>query len=302
MDKKTMVLIDEGRCTGCGLCVKVCPTGTVSLLQDRAAVTGEKCISCGHCEAVCSVNAITVPRNDRFMQDFENFLLEKRWLPFGDYDTAGLVRLMASRRSCRNYLDKPVDRSVLDDLVKIGITAPSGTNSQGWTFTILPTRKSVNILADHVSGFFAKLNTLSEKTLLRKGLKLIGKGELDAYYESYHDAVKKAIDEWKQNGKDRLFFGATSVIVVASKPGASCPAEDALLATQNILLGAHSMGYGTCLIGFAVAAMQQDVKIQQVIGMTSKEKVYAVIAIGHPNEKYNVIAGRKKPVVRYFEG
>ena len=48
--------------------------------------------------------------------------------------------------------------------------------------------------------------------------------------------------EWEQNGRDLLFHGATAVIVVASKPGGSNPKEDALLATQNILLAAHSMG------------------------------------------------------------
>ena len=39
---------------------------------------------------------------------------------------------------------------------------------------------------------------------------------------------------------------------VATAPGASSPKEDALLASQNILLAAHAMGLGTCLIGFAV--------------------------------------------------
>ncbi|MEZ4578721.1 MAG: nitroreductase family protein [Desulfobacterales bacterium] len=39
------------------------------------------------------------------------------------------------RRSCRNYKETPVPASVLEDLVRIGITAPSGTNSQMWTFT-----------------------------------------------------------------------------------------------------------------------------------------------------------------------
>jgi len=55
-----------------------------------------------------------------------------------------------------------------------------------------------------------------------------------------------------------------AVIVVGSNRG-SCPAEDALLATQNILLGAHALGLGTCLIGFAVSAMQKDVRIKDLL-------------------------------------
>jgi nitroreductase/NAD-dependent dihydropyrimidine dehydrogenase PreA subunit len=302
MEKKMKVEIDQSRCIGCGLCVKVCPFETIALVRGRAVAAGESCISCGHCAAACAYGAIQVPRLDECAHDYAGFSIDKWWLPYGEYDTAGLVRLMASRRSCRSYSEEPVDRSILEDLIKIGITAPSGTNSQCWTFTVLPNRRAVIAFAGYVSAFFRKLNSMSEKAVVRKFLRLIGRGELDAYYKNYYQLVKKALDEWKDNGRDRLFHGAAAVIVVASKPGASCPAEDALLATQNILLACHSMGLGTCLIGFAVSAMAEDNSIQCKIGMTSKEKVYAVIAIGHPKDSYETVAGRKKPTVRYFEG
>jgi nitroreductase len=47
-------------------------------------------------------------------------------------------------------------RALLDDLVKIGITAPSGTNCQLWTFTVIPTRKAVISFAGHIASFFSK--------------------------------------------------------------------------------------------------------------------------------------------------
>jgi nitroreductase len=49
-----------------------------------------------------------------------------------------------------------MDRALLDDLVKIGITAPSGTNCQLWTFTVIPTRKAVISFAGHIASFFSK--------------------------------------------------------------------------------------------------------------------------------------------------
>jgi nitroreductase len=209
---------------------------------------------------------------------------------------------MASRRSCRHFTDRPVERAVLEDLVKIGITAPSGTNCQLWTFTVLPDRKAVKALAGHVSSFFERLNATAEKTLLRSFLKLIGKGELDAYYHGYYRKVKEALEEWHESGKDRLFHGSTAVIIAASKPGGSCPVEDALLATQNILLAAHSMGLGSCLIGFAVVAMKRDPSIQRAVGIPAEEEVHAVIALGYSDEVYERVAGRKKVTQRYFEG
>jgi nitroreductase len=77
--------------------------------------------------------------------------------------------------------------------------------------------------------------------------------------------------------------------------------EDALLATQNILLAAHAMGLGTCLIGFAVAAMERDPAIARFLGIPANEDVHAVIALGHPDETYLRIAGRKPFEMRVFQ-
>jgi nitroreductase len=77
--------------------------------------------------------------------------------------------------------------------------------------------------------------------------------------------------------------------------------EDAMLATQNILLAAHSMGLGSCLIGFAVEAMRNDPSIKQFIKITDEETVYAVIALGYPDETYERLTGRKRVELRYFE-
>ncbi|MBI5634450.1 MAG: nitroreductase family protein [Nitrospirae bacterium] len=294
--------IDSGLCSGCGACVSVCPTGTISLVDGKAVVSGTESISCGHCEAVCPQGAVRVLAIDQEMSHFQTFRAENDWLAPGRYSTSGLVQLMASRRSCRCFADKPVDRALLEDLIKIGVTAPSGTNCQAWTFTVMPTRKAVLSVAEHIASYYRKLNSTAEKTLLRLFLKMIGKGELDAYFHGYYQKVKRALEHWQDAGREHLFHGATAAIVVGSRPGASCPAEDALLATQNILLGAHSMGLSSCLIGFAVAAMKRDPSIQLTLGIPSAEQIHAVIALGYSDEVYQHTTGRKKVTSRYFEG
>ncbi|MFZ0132953.1 MAG: nitroreductase family protein [Desulfobacterales bacterium] len=299
-DRSVTTRIDEQKCIGCGLCVRVCPDRTLEMAGGKAIVRGDTSLNCGHCAAICPVGAVTVGALDDESQRFATFLQpDESWLSPGRFDTGGLVRLMRSRRSCRAYLERPVERERLADLVKIGITAPSGTNSQRWTFTLLPDRRAVLRLGEEVGRFFRRLNRLAEKRLLRLALKVIGRPELDGYFHGYYSSVKQGLEEWTRDGRDRLFHGATAAIVIGSLPGASCPAEDALLATQNILLAAHSMGLGTCLIGFAVAAMQKDPAIKRKLGLPDDEPVYAVIALGYPDEVYQRPAGRKKPLVRW---
>lgn len=300
IDRTVTTSIDAQKCTGCGLCVRVCPDRTLSMIGNKAVVSGDYSLNCGHCAAVCPVGAVTVRALDQDLQTFETFPYpDERWLPPGRFDTARLVQLMRSRRSCRNYLERPVERDRLEDLVKIGITAPSGTNSQRWTFTILPDRQALLRLGEEIGRFFRRLNRMAEKRLLRGLLKMMGRPELDDYFRAYYHSVKEGLNDWAQTGCDRLFHGASAAIVVGSAPDASCPVEDALLATQNILLAAHSMGLGSCLIGFAVAAMQKDPTIKRALGIPEEESVYAVIALGYPDEVYQRPAGRKKPLVRW---
>ncbi len=301
MMEKVTTTIDHDLCTGCGLCVQVCPVKTLSIRNGKAEVTGSESLNCGHCQAICPVGAVKVSAIDEAMSQFINFTPGNKWLQYGDYDTAQLVRLMASSRSCRNFIEKPVERSILEDLVKVGCTAPSGTNCQLWTFTILPTRKAVMDLGKGIRSFYIKLNALAKNRLLRMFLKLIGKPELDTYYREYYGSVKEGLEEFDRTGVDRLFHGAPAVIVVGCKSKATLPKEDALLASQNILLAAHSMGLGSCLIGMAVEPMKRDPKIQNAIGVPNDEKVYSVIGLGYPDEVYQLTAGRKKAVMRTFE-
>ena len=301
-DRRVTTVIDPERCTGCGLCVRVCPDQTLSMRDGKAVVTGNVSMHCGHCAAVCPADAVRVGAIDPAASEFTTFQLDDRWVDYGQGDVRDLVRLMRSRRSCRNYREEALSVDLLEDLVKIGITAPSGTNSQKWTFTIFPDREAVLALGREIGEFFRRLNRLAEKTLLRKFLKAVGKPTLDDYYRDYHDVVAEALQEWEETGRERLFHGAPAVIIVGSRPGASCPAEDALLATQNMLLAAHCMGVGTCLVGFAKDALENDRKIKASIGIPVRETVYAVIALGYPDEDYQRSAGRKMPLMRFFTG
>jgi electron transfer flavoprotein alpha subunit/Pyruvate/2-oxoacid:ferredoxin oxidoreductase delta subunit len=60
------IQILEDRCTGCGLCVKACPFGAISLRERKAVIDYDACTLCGACASVCrKFNAIEVQGDTR---------------------------------------------------------------------------------------------------------------------------------------------------------------------------------------------------------------------------------------------
>lgn len=298
MSRPITTKIDPEACIGCGECVRICPSDALTMDGEIAIVSGELSLGCGHCVAVCPENAVTVDAAENHSLDLGSD--SDGYIPPGDFDLSLLLRLMRSRRSCRSFQDRSISREQLERLVRVGTSAPSGTNSQKWTFTVVPDRPSMVVAAEKVRAFYERLNRQAANPALRALTRVFADDALGRYHREYSATVAEAIRQWEEEGRDRLFHGAPAAILIGSQPGASCPKEDALLATQNILLAAHAMGLGTCLIGFVVEAMRRDPSIAATLGIPRGEPTYAVIALGYPAVEYLAPTGRRPITPRYF--
>ncbi len=308
MDRPFATTVDESLCNGCTLCVTACPADIFSMEADIARATAhtDRCIHCDHCAAICPTLAITVAGVSAEAVALSTVTTadsaDSADSPPKAPSVAELVRLMRSRRSCRMYRDKPMDRAVLEDLVRIGITAPSGTNSQAWTFTLLPTRKAMQRFGELTARFFRQLNFLARLPPARLASRIFSGDTLGQYYRENYERVTEALDDYDRTGRDLLFHGAPAAIFIGGTPDGTTPREDALLAAQNILLAAQAMGLGTCLVGYAVEALANDPRIKHDMGIPPNERVYAVIAVGHPKAPWKRPAGRRAITPRYWEG
>jgi len=52
------MFIDSEKCTGCGICVPICPEQAISIIQKKAVIDNKKCTECMECMEECPTNAI----------------------------------------------------------------------------------------------------------------------------------------------------------------------------------------------------------------------------------------------------
>lgn len=56
---KKIAVIDRNVCVACGVCMKACPKGVISIYRGCFAVVDEvKCVGCGLCAKACPAGCI----------------------------------------------------------------------------------------------------------------------------------------------------------------------------------------------------------------------------------------------------
>jgi Fe-S-cluster-containing hydrogenase component 2 len=69
---RKIIKIDEGKCSGCGLCAEACHEGAIAMVNGKAKLTREEyCDGLGNCLPVCPTGAITFEEREApaFSQD-----------------------------------------------------------------------------------------------------------------------------------------------------------------------------------------------------------------------------------------
>ena len=154
MAKNHEVLINVEKCIGCGLCVKDCVAGAISLQAGKATVRKTGCIACGHCEAICPNNAVSLTG---FKEEPELFEEQTRLNP------EELLAAMKTRRTIRVFKNQEVPVSVIKDIIEAGRMAPTGGNSQDTGYIILGSKQKE--LEDSAAAMFRKLIAMAKPVL-----------------------------------------------------------------------------------------------------------------------------------------
>ncbi|MDR2467943.1 MAG: nitroreductase family protein [Spirochaetaceae bacterium] len=266
MENQYQVIIDKGKCVGCGLCCKDCPHHVLELRDGKAALLSDTCLLCGHCTALCPVAAVTISGYD--MSEVKAY--DKTG--FG-IDNDVLLNTIQFRRTIRHYLDKPVERTVIEKIIDAGRWTPTGVNKQKVRYIVV--EKSIQLLEAEGLKTFGKLKRLAG---------VVGK------------FVKLPFDLSRHKLEPGFFFhGAPVIILIVSKD-----TVDASLAAMSMELMAEALGLGTLYAGLFTRAVKMNTRIRNKLGLAKKEVVVTGLAIGYSEVKYMRTVPRKKADIAWL--
>lgn len=211
-------------------------------------------------------------------------------------------KVILARRSVRKYKDEQVPEFMIRRLLEAGRFAPSAGNSQPWKFVVLRDREMIGELTSTVVQYCRIIQKLIDYRLpggfWRKPLaKLLIRLMPNDLHPVPFGAISLIAD-----GKLGLYHDAPTIILIFKDVrGVSNPDLDCGIAGQNMVLAAHSMGLGTCWVGFAKLALNYSPKWKKRLGVKYPYTFASSLAVGWPAAKPDGFVSRQTALVDWYE-
>jgi len=304
------IVVDEDKCDGCGRCVKTCPMEILELRNGHPAFNQRfdafRCIACDSCVAVCPKGAIERKGNYRVISgryknidifpDVENTypkpLGEDTPDRFEEYENqlTETERVIYKRRSVRLFQKKQVPRELVNRIIEAGRFAPSAGNCQPWAFVVIQDQDLINELCQKTERILRALVSLTFPSNIEEFKKPpLHKKLLTTLFSCFmvNNADQRGAMGAKavfENPDHGLFLGAPTVILVLKdKRGIGQVDLDVALCVENMVLAAHSLGLGTCLIGLMNVPLKfYPMFVKEKLGIKPPFEFFTAIALGYP--------------------
>ena len=113
--KRQMIIIDEDKCNGCGLCIPACPEGALQIINDKVVLVKESyCDGLGACLGDCPEDALSI---------------EERLV--GEYDEQKVIETLKEKSP--EFVDRHFEHMKKHKMKKMAV---SGVIIRNWSMMI----------------------------------------------------------------------------------------------------------------------------------------------------------------------
>jgi nitroreductase/NAD-dependent dihydropyrimidine dehydrogenase PreA subunit len=305
---------DAETCSHCGMCAQTCPTSCLQWDPVKKIPYGTglvdlelACIGCNNCEAICPSSSIRVRGEYRVLEGRYKTPADMtgKMTPYAPLNgttpgdefavPAGLTgteQVIYNRRSIRMFKNKPVPKELLKRIIEAARFAPSAGNGQPWKFVVVTDRDLSDKIDEKCGSILNMIHWLYSGNQLwrRFCVSLLSFFQVNKWDQRPIAAMEKV----KYTGKGKITFNAPAVIhLLKDKRGISHPDVDVAIAAQNLVLAAHSLGLGTCYVGFIASTIKYAPAVRKMLGIDYPYELVISICVGYPKVK-----AQDKPVPR----
>lgn len=200
-----------------------------------------------------------------------------------------VLEAIRTRRSCRDYEQKPIPKQILTKIIEAGNQAPfvADLGAQPWRFVIVEN-----------PDFRQKLVQAAYP---------IWKSSMDSMKDAIPEIYDAAMNLYDSlpDPKDLVYYSAPAIVFVL---GPKSKVVDCSLACENIMIAATSFGLGSCYVGFG-AMVTDNPEVVQTLELTDDERIYGPILLGYPKDESDSIVAKglaliaplkKEPEIRWI--
>jgi nitroreductase len=211
-------------------------------------------------------------------------------------------KVILRRRSVRLYKKEQVPAFMVKRILEAGRFAPSAGNCQPWKFVVLRDPEIIDGITQEVVDICKRFHRMidyrkPERSWVRPLVKTFIRLRHNELHPTPFGAIRLIAE-----GRLGLWHGAPTVILIFKDVrGVSSPELDCGIAGQNMVLAAHSMGLGTCWVGFAKLAFQYTKKWKKRLGIEYPYTWANSLAVGWPRGEPDGMVERARHPVDWYE-
>ncbi|MBU0712174.1 nitroreductase family protein [bacterium] len=271
-----MIKIDSDKCNLCGLCTKICHESCLHIDNDILTIDYKYCSTCTQCIAICPQLALT-------WNDFQPEKFDKSLFP----DIKHVRELLMERRTIRDYTDKKIEKSILQEITDYAIYAP--THNFNLRAIIIDDEEIIKEVDSLIFKFSVNIyKWLYKPRIILTLIKLfVPKSEFE------YLKAKPKLEKVKKRAHGFKTKPAAIILIIGEKR-VPLSLESAQYALYNIDLYGQTKGLACRNLVGNQMILNRNKKFKKLIGLNKSEKIFGAITLGYAAIKFkNKVIGKK---------